>query len=204
MAIEQPSDDTDAWSAGLAHAQAAGVELQALRPLGVVSVRTLEPGDATWARDLGGAAPLPAPGRWVGDPVRVAWRSPTEYLLVTQRPDRLAGVLAALAPGHHPLQVALDRSAGTAGVEVRGRRIDALLARLSNAAQAVAWPGQAASLLGAELPAMLLRMAPDRLWWLVDRSLARHLVLWLCHACERMDGAAIDPPPPAGADEPPS
>lgn len=173
------------------------VRLRLVQPLHVLSVRTLAPPDAPWAAAVHAAAPpaLPAPGCYTGEAVRVAWLGPREYLVVTQDSAAAAGILAAWRPGRQALTCALDRSAGTLTVELTGPGAAALLARLIDAASVPPRPGGATRARCMDIAVTLLRLAPECVWLLADRSHEDYLAEWLFEAAERL---ALRPPgPPA-------
>lgn len=159
-----------------------------LDPLRVVAVRALPAAACSWIDLLreGGVTRLPEPGHFEGDAVRVAWRSPTEYWIVTRQPALLDRVVEALRPGATALACAVDRSAGTVGIALQGEDIDQWLARLVDAAALPARAGQATRARCADLPVVLLRVQAQRVWLLVERPVADFLVGWLLAARDRM------------------
>lgn len=159
-----------------------------LDPLRVVVVRALPAAACGWIDLLreGGVMRLPAPGHCEGDAVRIAWRSPTEYWIVTRQPALLDRVVEALRPGATALACAVDRSAGTVGIALQGDDIDQWLSRLVDAAALPARAGQATRARCADLPVVLLRVQAQRVWLLVERPVADFLVGWLLAARDRM------------------
>lgn len=149
------------------------------------------PGD-TAARDAVRQAGLPwadAPGTLAGtDPV-VAWRSPREWLLVGRTVEPLQRLLADLAPGRHDLAIAVDQTEALAVLDLHGPALDAWLARLADAAGLPSVPGHASRCRLADMPALLLRLADDRLWLVVDRPRLAHVRDWLAHAHEGAFGS---------------
>src|SRR6218665_1900996 len=113
--------------------QAALVE-----PLRVLSLRCLPGGEAALAAAV--AAPLPDPGAFSGP---LVWRSPSEWLHIGSDEAAADALLHALPPGEAEAQ-AIDVSAGTIVFELLGPDLDALLARLLDAAVPLARPGPAA------------------------------------------------------------
>jgi heterotetrameric sarcosine oxidase gamma subunit len=164
------------------------LRLAVLEPLRVVAVRALPAADGGWIEALrdSGVTRLPAPGRCEGDAVRVVWRSPTEYWLVTERPALLDPVAEALRPGATALAYAVDHSTGTVGIELQGEELDGVLARLMDAAAIAALPGQATRARCADLAVVLLRLQAQRAWLLVERPVADYLLDWLRLACDRV------------------
>lgn len=166
------------------------LRLSAVEPLHVVSVRALPGADASWLQALGGGDPIsrPLPGRFEGDVVRIVWRSPTEYLVVTQEAARLQGLLQSLRPGSCADACAVDRTAGTVGFAIEGRRLDEALARLVDAAAIPAEPGRAVRARCVDLAVVMLRIDARQAWVLAQRPVASHLLEGLRSACERAGG----------------
>ncbi|MDH0866262.1 hypothetical protein [Mitsuaria sp. GD03876] len=131
----------------------------------------------------GATAGLPGPGRFIGVDPLLAWRGPGEWLHFSRTDAPADALLAALPPGDAPAQ-AIDLSAGTLVVELQGPALDALIARLFDATVRLAEPGQGTRTRLAEIAVVALRLAPRRLWLLVDRANDDYLARWLTYAAD--------------------
>lgn len=172
-----------------------------LHGLKVVTVRWLEADSA--ARDALLRAGLPwvsAPGMHDGTDPLVAWRAPRERLLVGTGAEPLATVVDALAPGRHTTTLALDASEATAAFELHGPALDDWLARLVDASAVPRSTRQGSRCRLADVAVVLMRIAPDRVWLLVDRPLAPYVGEWIAYTHAGMTSAVAaerDAPSPS-------
>jgi heterotetrameric sarcosine oxidase gamma subunit len=186
--------------APLSHAALAGLAalwpksspelaLQVAEPMHVLSLRHSPVGGASLLSNVmaGHTVPsLPGPGRCCGIEPRLIWCSPNETLLLT-KDDRLASALhAALRPAPGALACALDSSAGTLVVEMRGANVEALLSRLVDSEALPRNAGQASRVRLVDIAAVVWRDAPDRAGLLIDRTNGHYLAAWLSYAAERI------------------
>ena len=153
----------------------AGVTL--VEPLRVLSLRCLPGAESELAAAAGA---LPRPGRLVGSDPLLIWRSPTEWLHVGTRDEPADALLRALPPGG--ATQATDLSAGITVFELQGESIDALLPRLLDAGVQLGQPGQATRARLADIAVVGMRLAPERLWLLIDRANDHYLAHWLAYA----------------------
>jgi sarcosine oxidase gamma subunit len=157
--------------------------------LGVASLRYFDaagPFAVAVSEVLGG--PLPAPLRAhrcvlaadnadaAGPEMVLAWRSPTETLLVTTDAGCLSrvGKFAAARPDG----CLVDQTGGILTLVVTGMRAPDLLLRLGSA-DAIPALGEARTSRVAELSVMSLCARPGELLLLVERVYARHLFGWI-------------------------
>jgi sarcosine oxidase gamma subunit len=157
--------------------------------LSVASLRYFDPAGlfaAEAGEVLGG--PLPAPlralrrvlaaegsGSAVSELV-LAWRSPTETLLVTADAGRLAAVSKFAANRSDGCLV--DQTGGILTLVVAGARAPDLLLRLGST-DAVPALGEARTSRLAELSVMSLCTRPGEILLLVERVYVRHLIGWI-------------------------
>lgn len=167
-------------------APSAAVQLSEIEPLHVLGVRVLPGSDLSWVESLHacGVTRLPSPGRYEGEAVRVLWRSPSQYWLVTRQPDRLHSVVTTLTPGANADAYAVDHSEGTVGFELGAEDVDGVLARLMDASAIPRTPGQATRARCADVAVVLMRIDERRLWMLVDRPVVPYMTAWLGRAVE--------------------
>ncbi|MBL8323346.1 MAG: hypothetical protein JNJ89_00150 [Rubrivivax sp.] len=144
------------------------------------------PGDdgpvaAALRQHLGIAVP-PRPGQWMGADPYLVWCRPSEWLLVGHEgvdPAAWAALAADLRAGRHAAAVAVDVSAGFVTYELQGADIDARLARVIDAASIARRAGEGGRARLAEVAVVQLRLAPGRLWLLVDRAVEAWVGEWL-------------------------
>lgn len=184
--------------APLSHAELAGLAalwpksrpalaLQVVEPMQVLSLRH-RPGGGTAALSAVMAEntlpELPGPGRFSGTEPQLIWCSPNETLLLT-KDDRIASALhAALRPAPGALACALDASAGTLVVELRGANVEALLSRLVDSQSLPRNAGQASRVRLVDIAAVVWRDAADRAGLLIDRANGHYLAQWLSYAAD--------------------
>lgn len=160
--------------------------LQVIEPMHVLSLRHL-PGDGTAVLSAVLAEhTLPEPGRCCSIEPRLVWCSPKETLLLTKDASLASAVLAALQPAPGTLACALDSSAGTLVVEMRGEDVEALLSRLVDSQSLPRAAGQASRVRLVDIAAVVWRDGPDHAGLLIDRANGHYLARWLSHAAGGM------------------
>jgi heterotetrameric sarcosine oxidase gamma subunit len=184
--------------APLLHAELAGLAalwpksspemaLHVVKPMHVLSLRHLPGGGTTVLSSVmaGNALPgLPGPGHCCGIEPRLIWCSPNETLLLTKDASLASALLATLRPAPGALACALDSSAGTLVVEMRGANVEALLSRLVDAQALPRNASQASRARLVDIAAVLWRDAPDHAGLLVDRANGHYLARWLSYAAD--------------------
>lgn len=109
-------------------------------------------------------------------------RQPEETLVLGPDAPGLDRLLDAAPPGRHADAVALDLSHGVAVIELEGPRLDDWLSHLVDVQAIPTVPGRASRGRLIDIAALMLRLAPDRLWLVVDRALCPYLANWLSFA----------------------
>jgi sarcosine oxidase gamma subunit len=150
--------------------------------LAIASLRYFDPAGsfATAVREMLGG-PLPEPlragraGR-AGSELVLAWRSPTETLLVTADAGWLAAV-SAFAAGRSD-GCLIDQTGGILSLVLTGARVPDLLLRLGST-DAIPALGEARTSRLAELAVMSLCTRPGEILLLVERVYVRHLIGWI-------------------------
>jgi len=163
--------------------EAPGVSVRARRDLRVAALRYFDAGavlPAALGDSLGGALPpsLQAARRRAGGrELILAWRSPTESLVLT--PD--AAVLESLAheASRSPAWGCLvDQTGGIEAWEAAGPRTADLIARVGSAASMPA-PGEARVSRMADVTVLALRAEEGAVLLLVERVYSEHLLGWI-------------------------
>jgi sarcosine oxidase gamma subunit len=164
--------------------ESPGVSVTADRGLLIASLRYFDHagGFAAAAREAVGRA-LPEPLRAFqigsatqGSYVILAWRSPTETLLLSNDRaafEELERVLAAAPDG-----CLVNQTGGIDVLRARGEKAGNLLLRLG-AATAIASLGEARSGRLAELQVLTVCVQPGEFLMLVERVYANHLIGWI-------------------------
>jgi sarcosine oxidase gamma subunit len=129
-----------------------------------------------------GLSPLPQPGTFHGSDPWLLWAGPAECLLFTSHAETADGVLQALAPGQEALACAVDATHGCLVLELQGPGVGAWLARLVDASALPQGPGQGGRVRWMDIRAVLMRLAPDRVWLTVDRPQGLYAARWLAQA----------------------
>ena len=124
------------------------------------------------------------PGSLSGHGPYLAWRSPQETLTLGLQSEPLQALLAALAPGRSETAIAVDLSESLAVFELHGARLDAWLAHLVDALSIPRQSGQCSRCRLADIPVLLLRLDPERVWLVADRPVAPYLSNWLSYSHE--------------------
>jgi sarcosine oxidase gamma subunit len=166
------------------HSRADGVSVALDRTVAVASLRYLEPaGEFASAAERALRARLPAALQAVISPavagrgeLILAWRSPTETLLLSDDAAALTEMAAPLANFADGCWV--DQSGGLWAVRIRGARSGDLLLRLGSSASNPAL-GEARTGRIAELPVLALCVRPGEILLLVERVYAEHLLGWI-------------------------
>jgi heterotetrameric sarcosine oxidase gamma subunit len=114
----------------------------------------------------------------------LAWRGPQEALLLSTRREPGEALLKALEPGQSETAMAAELSDGVMTFELHGPALDEWLAHLVDASAIPRQPGRASRTRMAEVSVFLLRLTPDRLWLLADRSMAAYVINWLAFSHE--------------------
>jgi sarcosine oxidase gamma subunit len=168
---------------------AHGLSVQWEHGLSVASLRYFDPADpfaVEVSEVLGG--PLPAPLRaqrrvlsiegagTAGSDLVVAWRSPTETLLVTADASCLSRLDTFAANRSDGCLV--DQTGGILTLVIAGARAPDLLTRLGST-DAVPALGEARTSRLAELSVMSLCTRPGEILLLVERVYVRHLFGWI-------------------------
>jgi sarcosine oxidase gamma subunit len=123
-------------------------------------------------------------GMLTGQDPYLAWRSPQERIALGQQAQPLHALLASLAPGRSDTAVALDVSEALTVFELQGARLDAWLAHLVDAISIPRQSGQCTRCRLADIPVLLLRLDPERVWLVADRPVAPYLSNWLSYSHE--------------------
>ncbi len=111
-----------------------------------------------------------------GSEVVLAWRSPTETLLVTADAGWLAALSAFAADRSDGCLV--DQTGGILSLVLTGARVPDLLLRLGST-DAIPALGEARTSRLAELSVMSLCIRPGEILLLVERVYGRHLMGWI-------------------------
>jgi sarcosine oxidase gamma subunit len=156
-----------------------------LEPMRVVLVRHLR--DSEGARSAFVEAGLPWPDAtrellMVGS-LLIARRQPEEVIVTGDDDASIARLLSALVPGRFADAMALDLTHGMGVIEMHGPRLDEWIARLVDTS-AIPEPGRASRCRLVDIAAVLLRLAPDCVRVIADRSLFPYLSDWLAFSHE--------------------
>ena len=112
----------------------------------------------------------------------LAWRAPQETLALGLQSAPLKALLTTLAPGRSEAAVAIDLSESLAVFELHGAALDAWLAHLVDAMSIARQSGQCTRCRLADIPVLLLRLDPERVWLVADRPVAPYLSNWLSYS----------------------
>lgn len=167
-------------------AATADLDVRVVEPLRVLSLRHHDaPHTIEAACSNIGLPPLPGAGHFSGEDPVLLWRQPREWLFIgssVAAAGRADALLAALAPGQDPLACAVDQSAGTVALALRGPKLDMLLSRLLDAGAIPRTPGEGTRARLADIAVIVLRREPDCVWLLADRANDHYLADWLAYA----------------------
>ncbi|MEI6028471.1 MAG: hypothetical protein WCT47_17445 [Betaproteobacteria bacterium] len=141
-----------------------------------------------------GLVSLPSPGAFRGVDPWLVWTGPAECLLLTSSSTMAEGVLQGLAPGREALACALDQSAGHLVLELSGLGVAESLHRLFDAGSIPHQVGQGSRARLMDIGAVLLRLAPDRVLLVLDRTHGLYVAQWITHALQD-EGALADARP---------
>ena len=160
--------------------EAAALAVRMEEGMHAATLRYFEPRGAFAAavREATGAAlPQPLEATQSADGhLTLAWRSPTETLLLTPSTERLAQLEARLASV--PDGCLVNLSGGLEVLRVTGERLAELLSRLGGTAS-VPRPGEARRSRLADVPVLALSVRLGEALLLVDRAYAEHLIGWI-------------------------
>ena len=167
-------------SARMEGMKANGLTVRSAEPMQAAALRYFEVGGgfARAVRDATGAALPPvltAVEAGAGE-LTLAWRSPTETLLLTPSAARLAQIEEQLAGAGDGCLVNL--TGGLKVLEVTGDRIADLLCRLGGTASVPA-PGEARRSRLADVPVLSLAVRAGETLLVVDRGYAAYLTAWI-------------------------
>ncbi|HMK84774.1 MAG TPA: hypothetical protein VK437_02350 [Steroidobacteraceae bacterium] len=163
----------------------AGLSVELERKLRIGSLRYFDargPMEAALRELLGGALPQPLKARRypLGDSpgeLILAWRSPTETLLMTADSRAFAaiasGVARAAAAG-----CLVEQTGGLWAWRITGARTQDLLLRLGSVAS-IPGLGEARTSRVAELPALVLCVREGQILLVVERVYSEHLLGWI-------------------------
>jgi hypothetical protein len=134
---------------------------------------------AAEAVDAAGLAWSDVPGELTGNNPWLVWRSPQEKIALGFEAEQLNALRAALSPGQCDLAMAADVSDALAVFELHGPRLDEWLAHLVDAAAIPREPARCSRCRLADVPVLLLRLEPKRLWMVVDHTVRGYVENWL-------------------------
>jgi sarcosine oxidase gamma subunit len=134
--------------------------------------------------NLGGVVGGPLPGplaavRYVGTggELILAWRSPTETLIMTAD-DVAFGAVASRAAADRSAGYLVDQTGGLRAWQLTGARAREVLERIGSAGSIPA-PGAASTGRLAELPVLVLSLREGEFVLLVERIYGEHLLGWI-------------------------
>lgn len=177
--------------------EAGPVAVRRIEPLAVVALRHLSGGREALAAALRavGVTDVPEhaqalgsgrpPGTWA------LWRSPSEVTLLALERATADAALAAMSA--ESLACAVDQTDGTLALELQGPQVDELLQRLVDSRSLPVERGCAARARLADIAVALVRMRPDTLWLLTDRTQAHYLASWLAYAGAALPTTSSEP-----------
>ena len=122
------------------------------------------------------------PGELTGHDPWLAWRSPQETLALGFRSAALHALVAALTPGRSATALAVDVSQALAVFELHGPLLDAWLSHLVDAAAIPRQAGRVCRCRLADVPVLLMRLDPERVYLVADRPIAPYLGNWLAYS----------------------
>lgn len=118
-------------------------------------------------------------GAFAGNDPLVAWRSPTEKLLLSSQPEPLKLALTEFAPGKYDTLVATELSEALSVHEVSGPHIDEWMAHLVDALAIPTRSGTCTRARMADVAVFLIRLEPEKLWLLSDSTIETYIQNWL-------------------------
>jgi hypothetical protein len=163
---------------------APGLEVSVDRQSALASLRYFDGGGdfAAMVRDVTGIG-LPGVGEAVAVPgianCVLAWRSPTETVLIADRGDVIEKFIARAAPVSDGCVI--DQTGGIVMLRLRGERVRGLLRAIGGNAS-MPGQGEARGSRIAELPVLAVGLRAQEIVLLVERPYAAHLLGWL-RAC---------------------
>lgn len=164
--------------------QAPGISVRVDRAMHVAALRYFDAqGAFAQACHAALGVPLPTalravevPGTPPGIEFILAWRHPTQTLVLSNDGAALASLQAELSTAVDG--VCLDQSGGLWVLRLQGERTSDLLLRIGNAAS-VPLPGEAHVSRMAELPVLSLSVKAGETLLLIDRVYVEHLLSWI-------------------------
>jgi heterotetrameric sarcosine oxidase gamma subunit len=159
---------------------APGVEVEVLPAASLASLRYFST-DGPFAQAIHGhcGVSLPGTGRAVsaaGQDLLLAWRAPSETLVLAAHPDALQALAAAVAACGDGCLIELTGALRV--LRLSGARSADVLARLGGPAS-LPQPGEARRSRLAEVPVLAVSMDPQEILLWVDRAFVAHLEGWL-------------------------
>ena len=131
------------------------------------------------------ALPWPLdPGVLAGDDPYLAWRSPTECLLIGTDAQPVSHLLETLAPGRSETAMACEMAEALAVFELYGPKLDDWLCHLVDSLSIPRERGRSSRARMVDIPVLLLRLRSDQLWLLADRTIAPYIRNWLTYSHE--------------------
>jgi sarcosine oxidase gamma subunit len=170
------------WAPLFAPLQTDGLTVEQIPALQAASLRYFEPHGSftTRVRQIAGLdipKPLAAASLAGGGLGCVlAWRSPTDTLLLSDDAGIFEGFRSGLAGFTDGCMV--DQTGGLIGIRVQGAKSHELMQRLGSD-DSIARPGEALTGRFAELQVLTLCFEPGTLLLVVDRVYLRHLLGWI-------------------------
>jgi hypothetical protein len=122
------------------------------------------------------------PGSLTGRDPYMAWRGPQETLALGFQSEPLYALMNALAPGRSESAVAVDLSESLAVFELHGALLDDWLSHLVDAMAIPHQAGHVNRCRLVDIPVLLLRLDPERVWLVADRPVTPYLSNWLSYS----------------------
>jgi hypothetical protein len=118
-------------------------------------------------------------GRCAGRDPLIAWRSPSEKLIISTRDEELKAALSALEPGKSETMVATNLSEAFSVHELFGSHIDNWMSHLVDALSIPTHINTCSRTRMADIPILLIRMKSDKMWLLSDSAIEHYVNSWL-------------------------
>lgn len=170
--------------AALLPPEGADFSARLVEPLQVLALRSLPGGAEAVASAVAitGVDSLPHTGCFVGSDPMVLWRSPGELMFISTSASAANTVLRTLPAASHALAYSIDRSAGTITFSLQGPAVDEVLHRLIDASAVPRSVGQGTRTRMADIAVVVMRVAPDCVWLIADRTNDHYLAHWIAYA----------------------
>lgn len=177
--------------AALLPPEGAGFRARLVEPLQVLALRLLPGGAEAIASAVAttGVDSLPDTGCFVGSDPMVVWRNPGELLFICTSASAANTVLRTLPAASHALAYSIDRSAGTITFSVQGPAVDDVLHRLMDASAVPHSVGQGTRTRMADIAVIVMRIAPDCVWLIADRTNDHYLAHWIAYTAAALHDA---------------